>query len=117
LGKAANEIFSLFMIRAIDKLQGSFLALFSKVKYFNSSNIVRFRANFSAKFHKGFMCCADTFDNVAGIFSIGFLIWQLFHNGYDFQFPKMVKLDVLDNDGRRVTKKLFTMAENISITG
>jgi hypothetical protein len=107
LGKAANEIFSLFMIQIADKLQGSFLALFSKLKYLNSSNFARFRSNFSAKFHHGFMCRADTFDNVTGKFPIGFLIWQLSHNGYDFQFPQKIKLDVLDNNGKGFAKKTF----------
>jgi hypothetical protein len=107
LGKAANEIFSLFLIRIAVKLQGSILAVFSKLKYINSLNFAKFRGNFSAKFLNGFMCCADTFDNVTGKFPIGFLIWQLSHNGYDFQFPKTVKLDVLDNDGKRIAKKKF----------
>jgi hypothetical protein len=107
LGKAANEIFSLFFIRVAVKLQGSILAVFSKLKYINSLNFAKFRDNFSAKFFNGFMCCADTFDNVTGKFPIGFLIWQLSHNGYDFQFPKTVKLDVLDNEGKRIAKKSF----------
>jgi hypothetical protein len=112
LGKAGNEIFSLFMIRAAHKLQGSFLAVFSKLKYLNSSNFVKFRSNFSAKLYNGFMCCADTFDNVTGKFPIGFLVWQLSHNGYDFQFPKAVKLDVLDNTGQRIAKKNFYNGRN-----
>jgi hypothetical protein len=107
LGKAANEIFSLFMIRAVDKLKGAHLAVFSKLKYLNSSNFSKFRANFSAKFLKGFICRADTFDNVSGKFPIGFLVWQLSYNGYDFQFPKTVKLDALDDDGKRIAKKGF----------
>jgi hypothetical protein len=107
LGKAGNEIFSLFLIRVAVKLRGSILAVFSKLKYINSLNFAKFRDNFSVKFSNGFMCCADTFDNVTGKFPIGFLIWQLSHNGYDFQFPKTVKLDVLDNDGKRIAKKRF----------
>jgi hypothetical protein len=107
LGKAANELYSLFMIRVADKLQGSLLAVFSTLKYINSSNFAKFRSTFSAKFQKGFVCRADTFDNVDGKFHIGFAIWQLSHNGYDFQFPKTVKLDVLDNDGKRIAKKSF----------
>ena len=107
LGKAANEIFSLFMIRVADKMHGSFLAVFSKLKYLNSSNFVKFRDNFSAKLLNGFICRADTFDNVTGKFPIGFLIWHLSHNGYDFHFPKSIKLDVLENNGKRIAKKNF----------
>jgi hypothetical protein len=107
LGKAANELSSLFLIRIAVKLHGSILAVFSKLKYINSLNFTKFRDNFSAKFLNGFMCCANTFDNVTGKFPIGFLIWQLSHNGYEFQFPRTVKLDVLDNDGERIAKKNF----------
>jgi hypothetical protein len=105
LGKAANEIFSLFMMRVMDKISGGNFAVFSKLKYVNSSNFTQFRKNFSAKFLKGFVCPARTFDNVDGKFPIGFLIWQLSYNGYDFEFPKSVKLDVFDTDGRRQKKK------------
>lgn len=107
LGKAANEVYALFMIRVADKLKGSCLAVFSKLKHLNSSNFGAFRRNFPARFLDGFMCCSDTFDNVIGKFPIGFLIWQLSYNGYDFQFPKSLKLNVLDNEGKRIAKKGF----------
>ncbi|GMO19871.1 MAG: hypothetical protein Pg6A_06620 [Termitinemataceae bacterium] len=105
LGKAANELFSLFIMRIADKIPGSYLAMFSKLKYVNSSNFSRFRANFSAQFKKGFICPSFTFDNVSGKFPIGFLIWQLSYNGYDFKFPKSVKLDVFNAGGKRAAKK------------
>jgi hypothetical protein len=107
LGKAANELFSLFMMRAANQISGAYLAVFSKLKYVNSSNFTKFRDNFSAQFKKGFMCRSDTFDNVRGKFPIGFLIWQLSYNGYDFKFPKSVKLDVFNTDGKRAGKKGF----------
>ncbi|MDR0526402.1 MAG: hypothetical protein LBG79_01075 [Spirochaetaceae bacterium] len=105
LGTAANELFSLFMMRIADKLKGAYLAVFSTVKYVNSSNFARFRANFSAQFKKGFICPSFTFDNVNGKFPIGFLIWQLSYNGYDFKFPKSVKLDVFNAAEKRAAKK------------
>jgi hypothetical protein len=105
LGKAANELFSLFMMRIANKLSGAYLAVFSKLKYVNSANFVQFRANFSAQFQKGFICRSDTFDNVRGKFPIGFLIWRLSYNGYDFKFPKSVRLDVINEDGKRAAKK------------
>jgi hypothetical protein len=105
LGKAANEIFALFMMRVLDKISGGNIAVFSTLKYVNSSNFIRFRTNFSAKFLKGFVCPAQTFDNVNGKFPIGFLIWQLSYNGYDFKFPKSVKLDVFNTDGKRQKRK------------
>jgi hypothetical protein len=42
---------------------------------------------------------------VDGKFPIGFLIWQLSYNGYDFEFPKSVKLDVFNADGKRQKRK------------
>ena len=107
LGKAGNELFAHFMTRVFAQLKGVHLAVFSKLKYLNSSNFTKFRGWFSAKFQKGFICRADTFDNVTGKFPIGFLIWQLAYNGYEFPFPKTVKLDALDNDGKQIAKKSF----------
>ncbi|MDR2692318.1 MAG: hypothetical protein LBB73_08545, partial [Dysgonamonadaceae bacterium] len=107
LGKAANEIYALFFIRIMSKLSGVWLAAFSTPKYLNSANFIKFRSFFSVKFKNGFICRADTFDNVNGKFPIGFLIWQLSHNGYDFKFPETVKLDVLDDEGKHIAKKIF----------
>ncbi|MDR3112160.1 MAG: hypothetical protein LBU55_03190 [Elusimicrobiota bacterium] len=111
LGKAGNEIYALFFMRVIHKLGGAYLAAFSTPKYINSENFKKFRALFSAKFQNGFICRADTFDNVVGKFPIVFIIWQLSHNGYDFKFPKTLKLDVLDNAGKHIEKKLFYNGE------
>jgi hypothetical protein len=105
LGTAANELFSLFMMRIADKFKGAYLAVFSKLKYINSGNYHKFRVNFSAQFQKGFICPSATFDNVNGKFPIGFLIWRLSYNGYDFKFPKSVKLDVFNNSGKRAPKR------------
>jgi hypothetical protein len=107
IGRAANEVFSLFMMRIADTLSGSNLAIFSTVKYVNSSNFAKFREKFSAQFQKGFICPSNTFDNVAGKFPIGFLIWKLAYNGCQFKFPKSVNLDVFNADGKRAPKKKF----------
>jgi hypothetical protein len=107
LGKASNEIFSLFMMRIADKLAGAHLAVFSKLKYINASNFAKFRENFSAQFQKGFICPSVTFDNVSGKFPIGFLIWRLSHNGYEFKFPKTISLDVFNHDGKCSGRKSF----------
>ena len=77
LGKANNEIFAQFFIRIYKEIPNCILASFSKLKYLNSTNFVRFRETFKAKFLKGFICPANTFDNVSGKFPIGFLIWDI----------------------------------------
>ncbi|MBD5166142.1 hypothetical protein [Helicobacter sp.] len=77
LGKASNEIFAQFFMRIFLEIPHCKLAAFSTLKYINSSNFVKFRETFKAKFLQGFMCPADTFDNVKGQFPIGFLVWDL----------------------------------------
>ncbi|MCZ9960172.1 hypothetical protein OFQ62_13995 [Brachyspira hyodysenteriae] len=76
LSKASNELFAQFFIRIYIELKGCILGCFSKLKYVNSSNFTSFRKIFQAKFLKGFIIPADTFDNVKGQFPIGFLIWD-----------------------------------------
>ncbi|WP_033761167.1 hypothetical protein [Helicobacter pylori] len=76
LGSGANELFSQFFMRIYKELGGSIMASFSKLKYLNSSNFKKFREVFKAKFLKGFMVPADSFDNVKGQFPIGFLVWD-----------------------------------------
>lgn len=79
LGKASNELFAQFFMRIYKEIPHCTLASFSTLKYVNSSNFVKFRETFKARFLGGFMCPADTFDNVKGQFPIGFLVWDLKH--------------------------------------
>ncbi|AFH98507.1 hypothetical protein HPSH417_06955 [Helicobacter pylori Shi417] len=76
LGSGANELFAQFFMRIYKELDGCIMASFSKLKYLNSSNFKKFREVFKAKFLEGFMVPADSFDNVKGQFSIGFLVWD-----------------------------------------
>jgi len=48
-----------------------------QLKYVNSQNFIKFREYFLAEYKNGFVCQANTFDNVNGKFPIGFLIWDL----------------------------------------
>ncbi|EAI3160345.1 hypothetical protein E3E89_03835, partial [Campylobacter jejuni] len=90
LGKANNELFAQFFIRIYCEIEGAILASFSTLKYVNSTNFIKFRENFKAKFLKGFMVPANTFDNVKGNFPIGFLIWDMSKK----EEIKKIKLDV-----------------------
>jgi hypothetical protein len=107
LGKAANELFAHFITRAYVKLKGAHLAVFSTLKYLNSSNFAKFREWFAAVFKKGFICKANSFDNVEGEFPIGFLIWDITGDEFKNHFPKIIKLDVLNTDGSYISKKSF----------
>ena len=76
LGKANNEIFAQFFIRIYKEIPNCIFSSFSTLKYLNSTSFIRFREYFKAKFLKGFIVPAYTFDNVKGKFPIGFLIWD-----------------------------------------
>lgn len=76
IGKACNEIFSLFLIRISDELRGCKLGQFSKLKSLFASNFIDFRKSFNSKLESLFIVPANTFDNVKGDFPIGFFIWD-----------------------------------------
>ncbi|NBX04279.1 MAG: hypothetical protein EBR02_09540, partial [Alphaproteobacteria bacterium] len=77
VGTATRELFVQFFLRTYKELPESILASFSTVKFINSQNFSKFRQYFIAEFRKGFICNANTFDNVKGNFPIGFFIWDL----------------------------------------
>ncbi len=75
--EALNELFAQFFIRIYKEIPGSILGAFSTPKYITSDKFIKFRKIFLAQFNDGFVCRADTFDNVKGKFPIAFLIWNL----------------------------------------
>lgn len=77
IGRAINELFANFFMKIYDLIPDCILATFSKMKYINSQNYIKFRDYFKADFKKGFVCKSNSFDNVKGNFPIGFLIWDL----------------------------------------
>ncbi|GHV82680.1 hypothetical protein AGMMS50212_00200 [Spirochaetia bacterium] len=100
IGKATNEIFAHFMARIYVEISNCNLALFSKVKFINGQNFIKFREFFKAEFQGGFIVHADTFDNVSGKFPIAFTIWDLNRK----PFTHCVELDVVEEGG---TKKFW----------
>ena len=114
MGKASNELFAQFFFRIYNEIPHCTLAAFSKLKYVNSSNFVKFRETFKAKFLKGFICPTYTFDNVKGSFPIGFLVWNL----AQAQALQTITLDIFDENGASLGKKKFYTAldkkENIN---
>ncbi len=94
IGKSVREVFVQFFIRIAKEMPDCILASFGKLKYVSSPNFLKFRQHFKAKFKGGFVCRANTFDNVKGLFPIGFLIWDLSNK---ITISK-VKVDVLAND-------------------
>jgi hypothetical protein len=74
---AVNELFSQFFARVYKQIPNCKLASFSTLKYITASNFEKFRDYFHAEYLNGFVCRASSFDNVKGMFPIGFLIWNL----------------------------------------
>ncbi|MBZ7931234.1 hypothetical protein H2268_02920 [Campylobacter sp. RM12910] len=103
LSNARNELFAQFFIRIYCEIEGAILASFSKLKYVNSTNFIKFRESFKAKFLKGFITPSYTFDNVKGNFPIGFLIWDMSKK----EEIKKIKLDVFNENGNFLGKKNF----------
>ncbi len=111
LGKANNELFAQFFIRIYCELEDCLMASFSKLKYVNSTNFIKFREKFKAKFLKGFMVPANTFDNVKGNFPIGFLIWDMSKK----EEIKKIKLDTFNKNGSFLGIKTFYNDQKESI--
>jgi hypothetical protein len=107
LGKASHELFAQFMARVRHLLPDSHLAVFAKLKYINSYNFQRFREFFTATYKNGFICKANTFDNVQGTFPIGFGIWEITKG----QFPKSIQFDVFNVGGENIGVKRFYNGE------
>lgn len=103
MGKASNELFAQFFFRIYKEIPHCHLAAFSTLKYVNSSNFIKFRETFQAKFLKGFIAPAYTFDNVKGNFPIGFLMWDLAQS----QIIKSITLDIFNDNGASLGKKRF----------
>ena len=105
MGKASNELFAQFFFRIYNEIPHCTLASFSTLKYINSSNFIKFRETFKARFLGGFVCPAYTFDNVKGQFPIGFLVWNL--NKNDKAMQKIITLDVYNEKNEYVGEKRF----------
>ena len=101
VGTATRELFAQFFLRINKELPESILASFSTVKFMNSQNFSKFRQLFKAEFKKGFICNANTFDNVKGNFPIGFLIWNLKSNNE----IKHIITDVIEENEQEITQE------------
>ena len=77
VGTATRELYVQFFLRIYKDIPNAKLASFSTLKFVNAQNFLKFRQYFKADYKKGFICNANTFDNVKGNFPIGFLIWDL----------------------------------------
>ena len=95
IGLAGRELFALFLIRICSEIPGCIIGNFSKLNY---------------RLNSIFLVEANTFDNVKGIFPIGFHVWQ-----YDkhFTFSHIVA-DIYDRHGELISKKTLQNYENFA---
>ncbi|EAK0961867.1 hypothetical protein A0Z00_02850 [Campylobacter upsaliensis] len=107
-GTATRELFAQFFIRINEEIPHCILASFSTLKYVNAQYYDKFRQYFQAKFLKGFIAPAFTFDNVKGNFPIGFLVWDLAQS----QSIKSIALDIFNDSGAGLGKKKFYTMQN-----
>jgi len=101
IGAASNEIYAYFFAKTYQQIPKGKLASFSTIKYVNAPNFSQFREFFKASFRKGFLVPANTFDNVQGLFPIGFLVW-------DFEKKRKIAeilCDVFNASGEIIGKK------------
>lgn len=115
--EALQELTAQFFTRVYHDIPGSLLASFCTPKFITSQKFDKFRQFFKAKFLKGFVCKAETFDNVSGKFPIGFYVFSL--QQADNVLKKIV-VDVFDNDKTitnsvKIGKKTFTSVKGKSI--
>jgi 16S rRNA G966 N2-methylase RsmD len=108
LRQANREVFAQFLTRIYFELDNVILAEFSKLKTLSGQHFVDFRNFFKAKLIKCFVVPADTFDNVKGIFPIGFKIWRLDEKE---KFAN-ISADVFDKNGQYQQKKSYFAYDN-----
>lgn len=110
IGLAGRELFALFLIRICSEIPGCIIGNFSKLKLLLAPTFKKFRKQFTYRLNSIFLVEANTFDNVKGIFPIGFHVWQ-----YDkhFTFSHIVA-DIYDRHGALISKKTLQNYENFA---
>ncbi|MDR3232650.1 MAG: hypothetical protein LBT46_03105 [Planctomycetaceae bacterium] len=109
MGKASREVFAQFFTRICFELPHCQLASFAKLKFVSGFAFKNFRKFFQSEFKGGFIVIANTFDNVQGIFPIGFTVWNL-ENRKPFKKIACDVIEGIDRDIaaiRKVGKKTF----------
>jgi hypothetical protein len=79
------------------------IAEFSKLKIISGPHFIDFRRFFKAKYLKGFIVPANTFDNVKGQFPIGFMIWDTAQK----EQIMSILTDVYEKNGAKIEPKTF----------
>jgi hypothetical protein len=102
-GYAKRELFAQFIARVHIEIPSATLAIFSKLKYVNSSNFEEFRKYWTPKYLDGFIVHSKSFDGLKGDFPIGFLIWETFAS----KPLDSLNVKVLNKDAVEIGEKIF----------
>ena len=107
IGKAAQELFALFLARIEDELSACYIAHFATPKLITAPNFGAFRSFFQKTLERCFLVPANTFDNVVGQFPIGFFIWS------SQQKKKLnyISGDIYTADAKQFSKKILRTTE------
>ena len=100
IGIAGRELYALFLARSYAELNHCIIAQFSTTKVLQMPNFKKFRLFFKAHLSSSFLIPAFTFDNVKGVFPIGFFIWDT-----KIKTPNTVVTNVYDAHGNFLFKK------------
>ena len=80
LGETSRELVSQFLYRIEKEFYGkkAYIAMFSKLKYINSTNDQKLRDTFfKYKYEKGFVFSSKNFSGCKAVFPVGFIIWNI----------------------------------------
>lgn len=102
-GISCRELFTQFMVRIHEQINGCKIGQFSKLKIPVAPSFAGFRKLFRARAGRSFIVPGNTFDNVPGQFPTGFFTWHT----DDKQPVGEIVADVFDKNGEPMgTKKL-----------
>lgn len=106
-GYAKRELFIQFVARIAQEIPKAKLAMFSTLKYVNSSNFENFRELWNAKYLGGFVIHSKAFDGLNGNFPIGFLVWATNQHAINKEPIIEISTDVMDRFAKPIGEKKF----------
>lgn len=113
-GYASRELFVQFLVRISKEMPTATVAIFSKLKYVNSSNFEKFRQLYNAKYLGGFVVHSKAFDGLSGNFPIGFLVWKNDQHSNRKTPIIQITTDVLDKNACPIGEKNYYNLPTIS---
>lgn len=108
-GISCRELFTQFMVRIHEQINGCKIGQFSKLKIPVAPNFAGFRRLFKARAGRCFIVPGNTFDNVPGQFPIGFFTWHT----DDKQPVGEIVADVFDKDGEPMGTKRLVVNQDV----